>query len=125
MVSPDGRNPRIFPSPIPVWVEYALVAWSADSSTLYVASSYNGPSRLHALDVRTGKSRPVADYGTAFRFGVQETNCLSACLSPDGKSIVTTLMSRKSDLWILDGYPPPGALAHSWPERLSQIFSPW
>jgi Tol biopolymer transport system component len=104
-VSPDGKTLRKLASPIRPASQRYVLAWSHDSSTIYIASSLAGKARLDAVDVRSGKSRNVADYGTGFDFRTSSNMGLSACLSPDGKSFSTTTLISKSDLWIVEGFP--------------------
>jgi Tol biopolymer transport system component len=104
IVSPDGRQSEVIPSPVTVFVHEAALVWSRDSSTLFVVSSYQGSARLDALDIATKKWRNIADWGTTIRFRVIWNNGLTATLSPQGNSFFTTAMDWRSDIYILEGF---------------------
>ncbi|MCX6137724.1 MAG: protein kinase, partial [Ignavibacteriales bacterium] len=105
LISPDGKSRKIIASPeIGASDEYLLV-WSKDGATIYVACSRGRGARLHAVDVKTGRSRKIAEYGDEIVFSAQWFYELFGCLAPDGKSIVTTVVDYKSDIWMLEGLP--------------------
>jgi Tol biopolymer transport system component len=106
IISPGGKESRILPSPTSVDTVECLIAWSIDSRTLYVASSLRGGAQLYAVDVQTGDAREIADWGESFRFDPND-NRLIGSLTADGKGLVTTINTEKSDLWILEGFPQP------------------
>lgn len=116
VVSPDGREFRIFPSPVPVFVFESMLVWSRDSSVLHVISSRKGNARLDALEVTTGQWRQIADWGPRIPFGVEVGNQLLGSLSPGGKSVATTTSVGNDDLWILDGLAQP----KRWPWPLAR-----
>jgi eukaryotic-like serine/threonine-protein kinase len=105
LVSPDGKILRKLNSPVRPASQRYVLAWSQDSSTIYIASSLSGKARLDALDVQSGKSRKIVDYGSDLDFRTISNLGLSACLSADGKSFSTTVLISKSDLWIVEGFP--------------------
>jgi WD40 repeat protein len=105
MVSPDGKIRKKIPSPETASPYGYLLVWSRDGGTIYVASSLGRGARVHAVDVRSGRSRKIAEYGDDIEFSMPITYTLFGCLSPDGKSIITTCLDFKSDVWILDGLP--------------------
>jgi hypothetical protein len=56
----------------------------------------------------------LENYGPALTFsgGVEFQTRLS--LAADGKSLATSAMTRKSDLWLLEGFPLPRPWWHVW-----------
>lgn len=64
-------------------------------------------ARLDAIDVRTGNSRQVAEYADELVFGTPFTYANAGSLSRDGRSFATSVLNRRSDLWILEGFPKP------------------
>lgn len=99
LVSPDGKVRRTLPNP-----GAAVLAWSADSETLYGLRGLDGNWSLFAERVQNGAIRTVANYGS------QITPCsfyglgLRLSLSPDGKSFAIGTMKSQWDLWTLDGF---------------------
>ena len=108
LVSPDGKERRTLPSPVGISKRNSVLVWSRDAATIYLASSGLPGARLDAIDARTGKSRKLAEYGPNLEFQTYNTYSLSGSLSHDGKSFATTVFNRRSDLWILEGFHPPG-----------------
>jgi Tol biopolymer transport system component len=108
LVSSDGRESRTLPSPVKIGGYAFFLAWSRDSSTIYAASSLEEESTLFEIAVKTGKCRKLADWGAEISFSVPYLHCLSGSLSGDGKSLATSVIVEKSDLWILEGFPQPG-----------------
>jgi serine/threonine protein kinase len=100
----DGKEKRI-PSPEIGDDRHYLLVWSKDGSTIYVASSVGKGALLHAVDVKSGKSRNVAEYSDEVKFQGPARYTLFGCLTPDGKSFVTTVVAVKSDIWLLEGFP--------------------
>jgi Tol biopolymer transport system component len=108
LISPDGKQVKELTSPVePRRTSFAMV-WSRDSSTLYIASSVTGRGRLDALDVRSGTTRNTADYGPEVVFNMNSVFSLNGSLSGDSRSIATTVLHRKGDIWMIDGLSRPG-----------------
>jgi Tol biopolymer transport system component len=105
--SPDGADRRSLPCPVKPSSTNFVLAWSRDSSTIYVASSIGGAARLDAVEVAGGRSRKIADLGEDVVFGGKYAYCLFGSMAADGKSFATSIVVRKSDLWILDGLLKP------------------
>jgi serine/threonine protein kinase/Tol biopolymer transport system component len=111
LVSPDGKERRSLPSPVRISYLNSVLLWSRDAATIYLASSQTPGARLDAVDVRTGKSRKLAEYGPNLEFRTGATYSLCGSLSRDGKSFATTVINERSDLWMLEGFlPRPGRL---------------
>ena len=107
LISPDGKERRSLPSPIRMSYRGSLLVWSRDAGTIYLASTLAGNSRLDALDLRTGHSRKIAEYGQEPEFSGGATYSLTGSLMRGGKSFATTVVNHRSDLWILEGFPRP------------------
>jgi serine/threonine protein kinase/dipeptidyl aminopeptidase/acylaminoacyl peptidase len=107
LVSPDGKERRSLPSPARISYVYSGLVWSRDSNTIYLATSRSPGSRLDALDVRSGKSHQIADYGQSLVFNGGYTYALTGSLMRDGKSFATTVINLRSELWMLEGFPRP------------------
>jgi Tol biopolymer transport system component len=107
LVSPDGNERRALRSPVPAASHGFVLVWSRNAETIYVASSTSPKARLDAIDVRLGSSRRIAEYPGELRFTTPYNYFPSGSLSRDGKSFATTVLSEKSDLWILEGFPRP------------------
>jgi Tol biopolymer transport system component len=106
LLTPDGKSSLKLPSPVKPEQDFVMV-WSRDSSRIY-SFLQSDTAQLLAVDVKTGKATKVADFepGIELRFYIY--GGLSASLCPGAKSLVTSVQVRKSDLWILDGFPQPG-----------------
>lgn len=107
LVSPDGQRRRSLSSPANSLSNGFLLVWSRDAQTLYVASSSTPKPRLYAVDVKTGKSRLVAEYAEGLLFNMPYSRSISGSLMRDGKSIATTVLNRRSDIWMVEGFPQP------------------
>ncbi len=107
LVSPDGKQRRSLPSPVPAASQRFVLVWSRDAQTIYVASSQTAKARLDAIDIRTGNSRRIAEYARELMFSAGTNYSLAGSLSRDARSLATTVLNTKSDLWILGGFPRP------------------
>ncbi|MCX6137726.1 MAG: hypothetical protein NTV54_09560 [Ignavibacteriales bacterium] len=105
LISSDGKTRRIIASPEVADADQYFLVWSRDGGTIFVAGSAGRGARLHAVDVKTGRSKKIAEYEDDIMFSTPSTFTLFGCLAPDGKSIVTTAVDYKSDIWILEGLP--------------------
>jgi len=103
LMSPNGKQFRtIIPPVIPSAWLYCL-AWSRDSKFLYIASSVEKISRLDVIDIETGKSRKLAEYGTDVKFGFFYSQMSAASISNDGKGLLVSARFLDGSLYILDG----------------------
>ena len=107
LVSPDGQRQRILPSPAPPARQGYFQMWSRDAQTLYVGSSAQRKPKLYAVDVKTGRSRLIAEYDAGAAFNTAYFRSISGSLMPGGKGIATTVLYRRSDIWMLEGFPQP------------------
>jgi len=103
LVSPDGRVFRTIVPPVDPSAWRYCMAWSRDSRKIYVGSSVEKTSQLHVIDIETGQSRKIADYGYDVWFGQNGSQSSTASLSSDGKSLVVTATLPNTSLYFLDG----------------------
>ncbi len=109
LFSPDGGKSK----PLPKLGASAL-AFSGDGKTLYAAGKEHGSSFLKAIDVESGAVRTIADYGPALTISGGQEFHTRLSRSPDGKSLATSAVTRKSDLWLLEGFPLPRPWWRLW-----------
>jgi eukaryotic-like serine/threonine-protein kinase len=109
LFSPDGSQTKALPN-----VGAATLAFSKDGKTVYAVGIEHGSSFLKAIDVASGTVRNVANYGPALMIsgGLGFHTRLSR--SPDGKTLATSAVSRKSDIWLLEGFPLPRPWWRFW-----------
>jgi serine/threonine protein kinase len=109
LFSPDGSQSKALPK-----VDAATLAFSKDGKTVYAVGKENGRSFLKAIDVPTGAVRTLADYGPELTIsgGLDFHTRLSR--SPNGKSLATSAVTRKSDIWLLEGFPLPRPWWRIW-----------
>jgi len=102
LVSPDGAKKRLL-----VEDSWHAFAWSKDGKTLYAIRSDEG-LRIAAvrIDVGTGEERIVADLGIA---PPTDHPFQGLSVAPDEKSMATSVVRLRGDLWIFEGWPAPRA----------------
>ena len=62
--------------------------------------------QLVAIDATTGAVRIVSTLGTDVSFGTPTDPGLRLSLSPDGQSVLATIVRTRTDLWILEDFAP-------------------
>jgi hypothetical protein len=97
IISPDGKSRRTIGGCGPV-------AWSRDSRTLYQVN-YDAEAILE-IDVATGARRRVRHVGELLPFASTEP-ARRVSLTPDGRSLVYTVLRPREEIWILDDLKPP------------------
>jgi Tol biopolymer transport system component len=102
VVAADGSTVKMLPRVFDV-----ASAWSADGSTIYGLTLIPTGTQLAALDFRTGKVRNIRDFGLELQFESSLPHAVRLSLSKDGKSVATTTVWKKSDLWMMEGFPQP------------------
>jgi WD40 repeat protein len=102
LFSEDGERRKRLPK-----VEATSLVFSQDGKTIYAVGRAGGRSFLKSVDVETGTTKVLADYGPEMIFSGGMPFHTRLSLSPDGKMLVTSAVNLKSDLWLLDGYPLP------------------
>ncbi|MBL8232898.1 MAG: protein kinase [Bryobacterales bacterium] len=104
IIEPDGKNLRVLvPRPTRA---FSIAAWSRDSKTLFLIEPVGNDSRLTAVDVLSGKERTLGVYPDTL-FGTQFVYSNTASLTPDGKSLATTMPETPSKLYLIEGLNPP------------------
>jgi serine/threonine protein kinase/dipeptidyl aminopeptidase/acylaminoacyl peptidase len=103
--SPDGHRQKTFPG-----FGSSAIAFSKDGKTLYAAGWSEGRTFLKAIVVDTGAVRDLAVHAGDKMISGGATYRARLSLSPDGKSLATSAVERKSDLWLLEGYPLGGSV---------------
>lgn len=100
LVSPDGSIKRLL-----VEDSWYTFDWSKDGKAIYAIRSDEGLRiAVIKVDVGTGKESIIADLGVA-----PPTNhpFQGLSVSPDGKSLATSVVRLRGDLWLLEGWPEP------------------
>lgn len=102
LFSADGSRHKLLPP-----VHATALAFSRDGKTIYAAGRVNGRAFLKAIDVATGAVRPIADYGPNLTISGGAPFHARLSLAPEGRSLATSAVDTKSDLWLVEGYPLP------------------
>lgn len=98
LVSPDGQKNRVLG-----FKESPALVFSKDGKTLYGLLREQGQATLFAVDVATGKGKTIGPVGDITP-GSPLTPGIRFSLSPDGKSFITSVIRRRSDIWMLEGF---------------------
>jgi Tol biopolymer transport system component len=99
LVSPDGKNHRT------VGNRRAYIAWSRDGKQIYALGHVEGGKwRFSSIDVQTGAERTIYEYGPEVQFATAFNPAFPMSLSPDGKTLATTVVNVRSDIWMLQGF---------------------
>ena len=104
LISPDGKAKKEVPNPGGLC---HLMSWSKDGLSIYAVSSNSGIICTYQIDVNSGTSRKIGECKSNLNIGTDKKHTLFGCLTPDGKSIVTTAEQYKSDIWVMEGFPKP------------------
>jgi serine/threonine protein kinase len=100
LFSPDGQKHKTLPV-----LGSSAIAFSKDGATLYVTGRDEGRTFLRAITVATGEVREIATHTGDMIVSGGAMYRARLSLGPDGKSLATSAMERKSDVWLLEGYP--------------------
>ena len=92
----------------------AALAFSREGDVIYAVGKEQGRSFLKSVKVADGTVRRIADYGTEVTLSGGATYQMRLSVYPDGKSLATSALSTRSDLWIVEGYPLPRAWWKVW-----------
>ena len=98
----DGSKSKMLPP-----VHSAALAFSHAGDVIFAVGKENGRAFLKSVKVSDGTVKALADYGTELTISGGATYQTRLSLYPDGKSLATSAVSTKSDLWIVEGYPLP------------------
>jgi serine/threonine protein kinase len=96
VISPDGQRQRDLPMRRPT-----AVAWSRDSATLFAIGVSATPA-LQAIDVATGMSRTLRQFDENAAPDAPVTPGQRLSLAPDGRSLLTSVLRHRSDIWMLE-----------------------
>ena len=100
IISPDGLQSRVLTEE--TWLAHT---WSRDGAEIYgIRLAEDLHLILARIDVKTGEETFISDLGLSPPI-IQPVQSLT--LSPDGKTLMTSLARLKGDLWILEGFPQP------------------
>ena len=103
LFSPDGKQQKTLPI-----LGSSAIVFSRDAQTLYAAGRKDGRTFLKGIALATGAVREIAIHEEDFTISGGATYRARLSLSPDGKSLATSAVETKSDVWLLEGYPVPG-----------------
>jgi len=98
----DGTRTKLLPK-----IGAVSLAFSRDGRILYAAGSANGHNFVKSIDIATADVRTVTDYRTDITFGGGWEHEARLSVSRDGKSLITSGLALRADLWLLEGYPLP------------------
>ncbi|HXS95808.1 MAG TPA: protein kinase [Candidatus Limnocylindrales bacterium] len=101
LFTPEGKT-RALPK-----LGATVIAFSRDGKIIYGVCRDRGHELLKSMDVASGAVRQIADYGTQLTISGGARYQTRLSMSPDGKSLATSAVASKSDLWIVDGLPLP------------------
>ena len=96
LISPDGKKQRFISKG--TWGPHT---WSADSSILYALQRQGDHVVLTSIDLKTLESKRIADLGSS------KGDYFGLSLSPDGKSLASSLLNYQINIWMMEGFDQP------------------
>jgi Tol biopolymer transport system component len=99
LISADGQSERILRSPA-----FRATGWSADGATLYGLTSQDGKQVIVAVDIATGREKPISRLAPPVSISDVWATTLRLSVSPDGKGLATTARRNSSDIWMLEHF---------------------
>jgi dipeptidyl aminopeptidase/acylaminoacyl peptidase len=109
IVSADGATTRVISDEAPL-----VHGWSRDGARLYaIRPADGGRLQLVAIEVSTNRETLVAsDLGPS---PPSDDPLQGFSLAPDGRTFLTSILRLRGDVWLLEGFEPPGGpLDHLW-----------
>lgn len=98
-VSPDGREQRVISEE--TWLAHE---WSRDGSRIYAIKVGELLELvLVSVDPSNGSEEFIRDLGPS---SPMNRPLMGLTLSPDGKSLATSIVNLRGDLWLLEGFAP-------------------
>jgi serine/threonine protein kinase len=114
LVSPDGTRLRLLSRITPT-----ALAWSRDGSQIYAISVGTERSPiLSSIDLTTGAVKTISTFDQGVAFVTPLNPGVRASVAADGRSVLTTVLRTRSDIWMLEGFDQP----HGFLDRLR---APW
>jgi eukaryotic-like serine/threonine-protein kinase len=95
VISPDGQRRREIAARRP-----AAAAWSSDGATLFAL--FGAEKTLEAFDLTKGPSRVLRRFEDDAVPDAPVTPGLRLGLAPDGRTLLTSLLRHRSDIWMLE-----------------------
>ena len=90
-------------------------AWSRNGRAIYNVRGTVGHLLLERIDVATGRATTISHLPPLFRPSSTYAGAKPS-VSVDDRSIAISISAQNGDIWILDGFSPPGTLGQDfWP----------
>ncbi len=87
-----------------------IAAWSRDPRYIYAIRNTRGKRQLGKLAWREGAFQPILDVPKDWFINANSLGQVRLSLSPDGKSLATTVSRHTGVIWILNGLQAPPSL---------------
>jgi serine/threonine protein kinase/Tol biopolymer transport system component len=111
LVSPAGGKPRVIADQ-----QFLAYGWARNSTTIYGIRPGDDSKTLvlSAVEVATGHERVITEnLGPLPRI----SGPVRGFSRIDDKTFLTSVVRLKSDIWMLEGFPPPRGLLERWLSR--------
>jgi Tol biopolymer transport system component len=116
LVTPDGTRQRLLSSMTP----HAL-AWSHDGARLYVlAVGTDRRTAVESIDLMSGSATTIRTFNPDVVFTTPQNPGVRASLAADGRSLLTTALRTRSDIWMLEGFDRPRGMLDRFRPSWSQ-----
>jgi eukaryotic-like serine/threonine-protein kinase len=112
LTSPDGKIVKPLGK-----VEAESLAFSRDGKRLYGVSSFETHPVLFSFDLQTLKKTVIKELSDEWAPDDDLFPSIRFTLAPDGQSLVYAVSNTRDDLWMLQGFQPPG-----WRNRMSYLL---
>jgi Tol biopolymer transport system component len=106
LISPDGKTVKPLGK-----IATSYLMFSRDGKLLYGIRSEGSKRILFSLDIATKAIHDIRDLGIEFAPMSDYSPGIRYTLTPDGESMTYAVATQKSDLWLLEGFRPPGLFA--------------
>jgi eukaryotic-like serine/threonine-protein kinase len=103
LIGADGKGDRVLNKR-----KWPLYIWSKDGARVYAIRSEKRRYQVCSIELESGTERILSEFDLPP--GSRLTGELS--VSPDGKSLATTLQRTSGDIWLLRNFHTPGGLLH-------------
>ncbi len=104
LITPDGKTTKDLP---PIKSEH--LAFSRDGKRLYTVVPEGDKATLVTIDIATNKLTELHDFGPDLTPDVDQHPGIRFSLTPDDAALTYSVVVRKSNLWLLQGFPRPGS----------------